>query len=149
MLSPSAHASQVEVNKQTGAQNAAAVGTGNAVFQDLDQGSYQNQLEIGSSGYYHPQSENPSLSNQDAKQNAQLLVQAMPFSKTLTKTTFKSNLAFTTAQRFQIGFIGFLALLTKTDFPGADFQLMSINSSISLLIVSALLVLPSGIARSR
>jgi len=37
---PSAHASQVEVNKQTGAQNAAAVGTGNAVFQDLDQGSY-------------------------------------------------------------------------------------------------------------
>jgi len=34
-------ASQVEVNKQTAPQNAAAVGHGNAVFQD--QGSYQNQ----------------------------------------------------------------------------------------------------------
>jgi len=28
LFTPSAHASQVEVNKQTGAQNAAAVGTG-------------------------------------------------------------------------------------------------------------------------
>jgi len=35
MLShPAAQASQVEVNKQTAAQNAAAVGHGNAVFQD-------------------------------------------------------------------------------------------------------------------
>ena len=71
-LTPSAHASQVEVNKQTAAQSGAAVGTGNAVFQNLDQGSYQNQVEIpGSSGYYHPQSGKPQLqiSNQDAAQS--------------------------------------------------------------------------------
>jgi len=42
-FSPAAHASQVEINKQTGSQNASAVGTGNTVYQDLDQGSYQNQ----------------------------------------------------------------------------------------------------------
>jgi len=30
---------------QTGSQNAPAVGTGNTVYQDLDQGSYQNQVE--------------------------------------------------------------------------------------------------------
>jgi len=40
MLSPAAHTSQVEINKQTGSQNASAVGTGNTVYQDLDQGSY-------------------------------------------------------------------------------------------------------------
>ena len=70
-LTPSAHASQVEVNKQTASQNAASVGTGNAVFQDLDQSSIQNQLDYPvSSGYYNPKS-SPQLqiSNQDATQN--------------------------------------------------------------------------------
>jgi hypothetical protein len=71
ILTPAAQASQVEVNKQTASQNAAAVGTGNAVFQDLDQGSYQNQLDYPGSGYYHPQPATPQLqiSDQDAKQN--------------------------------------------------------------------------------
>ena len=56
VLTPSAQASQVEVNNQTGSQNAEAVGHGNAVLQDLDQGSLQNQLKVpGSSGYYHSQ----------------------------------------------------------------------------------------------
>lgn len=69
-LTPAAQASQVEVNKQTADQNAAAVGTNNTVYQDLNQGSYQNQLDYPSSGYYHPKSE-PQLqiSNQDASQN--------------------------------------------------------------------------------
>jgi hypothetical protein len=69
-LTPAAHASQVEVNKQTAEQNASAVGHGNAVYQDLDQGSYQNQVEYPRSGYYNPKSE-PQLqiSNQDAEQN--------------------------------------------------------------------------------
>ena len=69
-LTPLAQASQVEVNKQTAAQNAAAIGTNNAVYQDLDQGSYQNQLSYPRSGYYNPKSE-PQLqiSNQDAAQN--------------------------------------------------------------------------------
>jgi hypothetical protein len=72
-LTPAAHASQVEVNKQTAEQNAAAVGTGNTVFQDLDQGSYQNQLNYPrSSGYYHPQPATPQvqISDQTAEQNA-------------------------------------------------------------------------------
>lgn len=48
-----------------------SVGTGNAVFQDLDQSSIQNQLDYpDSSGYYNPKS-SPQLqiSNQDATQN--------------------------------------------------------------------------------
>ena len=43
-LTPSAHASQVEINKQTAAQSGAAVGTGNAVFQNLDQNNIQKQF---------------------------------------------------------------------------------------------------------
>ena len=70
-LTPVAHASQVQVTKQTAEQNAAAVGTGNAVLQNLNQGSYQNQLDYPSSGYYHPQPGTPQvqISAQDAKQN--------------------------------------------------------------------------------
>jgi len=59
--------SQVEVNKQAAEQNAAAVGTGNTVYQ---QGSYQNQLDYQVRVITIPKSE-PQLqiSNQDAKQN--------------------------------------------------------------------------------
>jgi len=62
-------------------QNASAVGTGNTVYQDLDQGSYQNQVEY--QVHYNPKSE-PQLqiSNQDAGKMAQLLGLAMPFCKT-------------------------------------------------------------------
>jgi len=62
-----AHASQVEVNKQTASQNAAAVGHA-MLFPRPDQVG-QNQLDYP--GYYHPQPATPQLqiSNQDAKQN--------------------------------------------------------------------------------
>jgi len=86
LFTPAAQASQVEV-KQTASQNAAAVGTGNTVYQDLDQGSYQNQLEYPSSGL-PSQSENPNCKS-PIKLSKMLLVQAIPFSKTLTKATFR------------------------------------------------------------
>ena len=46
VLTPTAHASQVEVNKQTGSQDASAVGHGNAVIQDLDQTNIQKQFGL-------------------------------------------------------------------------------------------------------
>jgi len=84
-------------------QNAAAVGTGNTVYQDLDQGSYQNQLDYPSSGYYHPNL-NPNCKSRIKMPSkmAQLLVQAIPFFKTLTKTTFRSKSALNS--RLSIGF---------------------------------------------
>lgn len=71
VLTPSAQANQVEVNKQNASQNAAAVGTGNAVYQNLDQSSYQNQLQVPNSGYYYSQPGKPQLqiSDQAAQQN--------------------------------------------------------------------------------
>jgi len=58
-------------------------------FPDLDQGSYQNQLDYPGSGYYHPNA-TPQLqiSNQDAKQNG-AAVGTTPFSKTLTNNIQK------------------------------------------------------------
>ena len=55
---PAAQANQIEVNSQNAVQNAAAVGTGNYVDQELNQTSLQNQdTAPRSSGYYHiPQS---------------------------------------------------------------------------------------------
>ena len=52
-----------------------SVGTSNTVYQNLNQGSYQNQLDYPSSGYYHPQPGTPQLqiSEQDAKQNGAAL----------------------------------------------------------------------------
>ena len=71
VLTPSAQANQVEVNKQTASQNAAAVGTGNAVIQNLDQSSYQTQFQVPNSGYYYSQPGKPQLqiSDQAAQQN--------------------------------------------------------------------------------
>ena len=69
ILTPVAQASQVEVNSQTGAQNAAVVGTGNAVLQDLDQTSWQKQLQLP---VYHPSKLGEpqiQMSGQDAIQN--------------------------------------------------------------------------------
>ena len=65
VLTPSAQASQVEVNKQTASQNAAAVGTGNAVIQNLDQSSYQTQFQVPNSGYYYSQPGKPQLQISD------------------------------------------------------------------------------------
>jgi len=142
-LTPSAHASQVEVNKQTGAQNAAAVGTGNAVFQDLDQGSYQNQLEIPGSCYYHPQSENPSCKSliKMPSKVAQLLVQAMPFSKTLTKQHSKAIwLLITTAPKVSDRFYRFPSFIIslKPIFFCAELSAYEHQLSISLLLMSLL-----------
>ena len=71
IFTPSVQASQVEINKQTANQNAAAIGHGNTVYQSLDQSSYQNQLQIPSSRYYYPQPGKPQLqiSDQAAQQN--------------------------------------------------------------------------------
>ena len=71
IFTPSAQASQVEINKQTANQNAAAIGHGNTVYQSLDQSSYQNQLQIPGSRYYYPQPGKPQLqiSDQVADQN--------------------------------------------------------------------------------
>ena len=66
IFTPLAQASQVEINKQTANQNAAAIGHGNTVYQSLDQNSYQNQLQIpGSSRYYYPQPGKPQLQISD------------------------------------------------------------------------------------
>ena len=75
ILSPSAQATQVEINKQTGLQNASGVGHGNVVLQDLNQASYQDQLQTPGSGYYHPQPGESQLqiSNQAAQQNGAAL----------------------------------------------------------------------------
>ena len=70
---PAAQANQIEVNKQNAVQNAAAVGTGNYVGQELNQTSLQNQTTAPrSSGYYHiPQSGTPQIqiSGQEGIQN--------------------------------------------------------------------------------
>ncbi len=76
ILSPAAQASQVEVNKQTGLQNASSDGHGNVVLQDLNQANYQNQLQTpGTSGYYHSQPGEPQLqiSDQAAQQSGAAL----------------------------------------------------------------------------
>ena len=51
---PAAQANQIEVNSQNAVQNAAAVGTGNLVEQELNQTSLQNQKATAPSysGYY-------------------------------------------------------------------------------------------------
>ena len=71
IFTPLAQASQVEINKQTANQNAAAIGHGNTVYQSLDQSSYQNQLQIPSLRYYYPEPGKPQLqiSDQAAQQN--------------------------------------------------------------------------------
>ena len=70
---PAAQANQIEVNKQNAVQNAAAVGIGNVVEQELNQTSLQNQSQTPSySGYYHtPQPGTPQLqiSGQQGIQN--------------------------------------------------------------------------------
>ena len=71
---PAAQANQIEVNSQNAVQNAAAVGTGNYVDQELNQTSLQNQETTAprSSGYYHiPQPGTPQihLSGQEGVQN--------------------------------------------------------------------------------
>ena len=65
IFTPSVQASQVEINKQTANQNAAAIGHSNTVYQSLDQSSYQNQLQIPSSRYYYPQPGKPQLQISD------------------------------------------------------------------------------------
>ena len=71
ILTPAAHASQIEVNKQTGTQNAAAVGTHNSVYQNLDQINMQNQLQLPGHVYHPSQSGAPQvqISGQDATQS--------------------------------------------------------------------------------
>ena len=70
---PAAQANQIEVNKQNAVQNAAAVGIGNVVEQELNQTSLQNQSQTPSySGYYHtPQPGTPQIqiSGQEGVQN--------------------------------------------------------------------------------
>ena len=72
-FSPAAQANQIEVNSQNAVQNAAAVGTGNLVEQELNQTSLQNQSQAPSySGYYHtPQPGAPQIqiSGQEGVQN--------------------------------------------------------------------------------
>ena len=71
ILTPAAHASQIEVNSQSGAQSASVVGTGNAVLQKLDQTSLQDQLHLPRY-YYHPSELGEpqiQLSGQNAIQN--------------------------------------------------------------------------------
>jgi len=107
-LTPAAQASQVEVNKQTAAQNAAAVGH-NAVFQDLNQGSYQNQLDYPSSGYYHPSlNTQVQISDQDAKQNGAAVGTG---NAVLTKTQHSEaiRLLITKVTNDFTRFVGFLA----------------------------------------
>ena len=71
ILTPAAHASQIEVNKQTGTQNAASVGTNNSVYQNLEQTNLQNQLQVPSYGYYryNPTVPQMQISGQEAKQS--------------------------------------------------------------------------------
>jgi len=52
-LTPAAHASQVEIIAN---RLAKCPSCWYRYHQDLDQGSYQNQVELRS-GYYHPKSE--------------------------------------------------------------------------------------------
>ena len=70
---PAAQANQIEVNKQNAVQNAAAVGTGNVVEQELNQTSLQNQQIAPSySGYYHtpqPGASQIQISGQEGVQN--------------------------------------------------------------------------------
>ena len=96
VLTPTAHASQVEVNKQTGSQDASAVGHGNAVIQDVDQGSYQNQLEHPGSGYYHPQAGTPQvqISDQDAAQNGTAVGTGNAVIQDLDQTNIQKQFGF-------------------------------------------------------
>jgi hypothetical protein len=96
VLTPAAHASQVEINKQTGSQNASAVGHGNAVFQDLDQGNYQNQLDYPGSGYYHPQPATPQLqiSDQAAEQNGAAVGKGNAVLQDLDQTNIQKQFGF-------------------------------------------------------
>ena len=70
---PAAQANQIEVNSQNAVQNAAAVGTGNVVEQELNQTSLQNQKIAPSySGYYGtPQTGTPQIqiSGQEGAEN--------------------------------------------------------------------------------
>ena len=95
-LTPAAQASQVEVNKQTAEQNAAAVGTGNTVFQNLNQGSYQNQLDYPSSSHYYPQPGTPQLqvSEQDAKQNGAAVGDGNAVFQGLDQTNIQKQVGF-------------------------------------------------------
>ena len=77
----------------------------------------------------------------------------MPLSKTLTKPTFRSSSVFNyKGSKWYCRFRRFPSLIiflkNRLFFISWIFELMSIKKSISLLIVSALLVLPSGIAKA-
>lgn len=71
IFTPSAQASQLEVDKQTGTQNAAAVGTGNSLYQNLNQINLQNALPLPGQGYYpfKPTEPQMQISDQDATQS--------------------------------------------------------------------------------
>ena len=77
IFSPAAQANQIEVNKQNAVQNAVAVGTGNAVEQELNQTSLQSQKQAPSySSYYHtpqPGTSPIQISGQEAVQNGAAL----------------------------------------------------------------------------
>ena len=71
-FSPAAQANQIQVNKQSAAQNASAVGTGNVVDQNLNQTSLQDQFQVpGYPAYYHanPGAPQVQVSDQEGVQN--------------------------------------------------------------------------------
>lgn len=96
IITPSAQASQVEVNKQTASQNAAAIGHGNTVYQGLDQSSYQNQLQIPGSGYYYSQPGKPQVqtSDQAAQQNGAAVGSSNAVIQDLNQSSYQNQFGF-------------------------------------------------------
>jgi len=88
-------------------------------FSKIDQGSYQNQLEIpGSSGYYHP-SLKPQLqiSNQDAKQKCAAVGTGNAVFQDLDQTHSKAICFYYNGSKGLDRFYRFPSfIISKTDF---------------------------------
>lgn len=97
-FSPAAQANQIEVNKQSATQNAAAVGTGNLVGQDLSQTSLQNQFQVpGYPSYYHaPQPTAPQvqISGQEGVQNGATVGTGNYVDQNLNQTNWQEQVKF-------------------------------------------------------
>jgi len=97
-FSPAAQANQIEVNKQSATQNAAAVGTGNVVDQNLNQTSLQNQFQVpGYPGYYHtPQSGTPQvqISGQEGVQNGAAVGTGNYVDQNLNQTNWQEQVKY-------------------------------------------------------
>ncbi len=97
-FSPAAQANQIEVNKQSATQNAAAVGSGNVVDQNLNQTSLQNQFQApGYSSYYHaPQPVAPQvqISGQEGVQNGAAVGTGNYVDQNLNQTNWQEQVKF-------------------------------------------------------